>query len=238
MDWIRIDESRDEQERKIKLLNESVDDLNRKMALNEAIDQLRRCFMKEMKIVTESEEQALEQAKNQIDSEVKKPDDVQGYINKNDQKVQEKVKDKKLKGAWDLMKKVAGAGKEGLKWIGSHWKIIFVIITAISIWFFAPAIAPWVTGKFTAAIAAASTQLNQILATINNSGVQVDAIKNGVGIAKKGVEAAKTGKDVVQKTQSLISGGEKQTIDAGKQAADNMIQVAQDAAQKQDKTQG
>ena len=70
-----------------------------------------------------------------VSKNIKSPSDVKRFVEKNDKKVKEKIKDNSLlsKG-WQLLKDILNAGMDGISWIIKHFDVILVIVAVVSVY--------------------------------------------------------------------------------------------------------
>ena len=114
--------------------------MSRELALEMVMRQLEG-VIGSSRLFNESEQEEvkdeLEDVKDKIDKEVKTPEDVAKFVDKNDKKVQEKIKgDSMLSKGWDLLKKILKMGAAGLGWIIDHWAVVLTIIVCVYLYMF------------------------------------------------------------------------------------------------------
>lgn len=114
-----------------KQITEAIAYWNQKLALEEAFEELNVAILKESKI-NEADAKIIADVKDKIEDEVKKPEDVQKFILKNDSKVKA-VNNSLLSKAWDLLKKIVKLGAKGFKWIIDNWKYVLIALIAVGL---------------------------------------------------------------------------------------------------------
>ena len=94
------------------------------------------------------------------------------------------MKDSKLLSAWEFLKKLVNKGMDGLDWVASHWKAIFLLLGTIALCIFAPRIYAWIKNSqtITDMVDSFSETASGAVGTSSAIGAGVGTLASGEGL--------------------------------------------------------
>lgn len=121
MKWIEIKESK-------------LNDIERKVALMEAMKVIRKGIISNSGLITESQDKTLDMVEDKLNNEIQSPEDVKRFMDKNDKKIKSKIDDSRLKKAWNMLKRMVSLGKRGFEWIVDNWKVVLIVLSIVAVY--------------------------------------------------------------------------------------------------------